>query len=325
MKTKIYLYLLVLLFSFSLSAAAQTENGNGKKQEKSSINMSMDLGVLLMQSTSTLDANGEAEISDNTEEGKAPQSVWAFPLFDLRYTLQETHTQFFFGTPIDGSNIALSLGVIQPVPEVGIFSLSIAPSVGVEAWKNPYRENVKREKTPINMLTTNVKLDHIGFTPLNLEYRHRTVAVKKDEIGRLVPDLERNGTIQSLKTTYAIGLSESSLLLPGVSIETGNFTGESNNYQESGMSLSYKKMNRAFFFIFEATVDHAEFKKKHPLYNQTRKENGFNTFALLRFQQIFGIEAMHSNIVLGGGTINSNIDFFDNETFYTAFTMGYSF
>lgn len=296
-----------------------------EQAEKELLSLSVDLGVLLVKSTSTLDTHGEERISDNTKEGDSPASVWTLPLFDLRYRFEDTHTQVFFGTPIEGSNIALALGVVQPIPGTGILSLSVAPSLGSEVWKNPYQENVKRQRTAADLLTTTLKLDHVGFSPVNLELIHRSVDVDQDEIGELYSGLKRDGTIQRLKTSYDIGLSKTSLFSPGILMEEGDFAGESNSYHRRGLVLSYKKKSSGYLVVLEATGSHAQFESEHPIYNKTREEDAFNWFALLRVLEPFAIESMHTNIVLGGGSVDASIDFFDSDTCYAALTLGYSF
>lgn len=322
MKLRLILSALILLMTFSLTGFAEEQNDENKPD---SFSFSVDLGVLFMQSTSTLDTNGEEEISDNTRKGDAPESVWVLPLFDLRYSLPDTKTQFFLGTPIEGSNIALSMGVIQPLPELGIVTFSVAPSFGMTLWENPYEEDVKREKTPVTMLTTNLKLDKIGFTPFNLHYVHRTVAVENDKIGEIDKDLKRSGALQHLELTYDIGLTATSLLTPGISQERGDFEGKSHSYNNTGVKLSYKQQMQRLMFMIEASADRSQFQKEHPLYLKTRDDNRVNIFALLRINKLFDVEALHSNLIVGGGKADSNIDFFDSTDTYLATTIGYSF
>ncbi|MBU2644363.1 DUF2860 domain-containing protein [bacterium] len=322
MKRKYLFPLLILLLTHSGNLSAQEVV---KQPLGNQWRLTIDLGVLMMQSNSTLDTNGEKKITDNTQEGNAPQSVWTFPLFDFRYVLADSKTQFFVGTPIEGSNTALSLGASQPLPKIGIISVSVAPSFGVTLWKNPYEENVDRKKTAVDILTTNLKIDNLASTPVHLAYTHRTITIEEDEIGKLYSDLNRNGTIQTVQVTYDIGLTRSSLVSPGLTAERGDMDGQSNRYSQSGLTVSYKQQGQRCMFMVEASANQSLYEKEHPLYGKTRRDDGIGFFALLRIQSLFEVAALHSNIILGAGTVNSNIDFFDNNSSYLALTMGYSF
>lgn len=322
MKCKMLLTAFIIL---ALMSATVTAKEIQPPKEDNPFDMTVDLGVLMMKSTSTLDTNGKDTIEDNTKEGNSPSSVWAFPLFDLRYNLKQTQTQLFFGTPIDGSNIALSLGAIQPLPRVGIASLSIAPSLGVTLWKNPYLKDIARGKTPVKMMTTHFKLNRVAFKPLNLYYAHRSIHVEDDEIGNLLPDLRRNGTLHYFQASYDMGLSKTSILKPGLTLERGDYDGAAQSYHNSGVSVSYQKQAERLSFMFEAMVNQSRFEKEHPLYQKTREEYRVSLFALMRIESLFGRERLHSNIIAGGGRVDSNIDFFDSNDAYVAFTVGYAF
>jgi uncharacterized protein DUF2860 len=53
-----------------------------------------------------------------------------------------------------------------------------------------------------------------------------SLGVKDDRIGALFADLKRDGNIHSLKATYDIGLTQTSLFSPGVMLEKGDFDGD---------------------------------------------------------------------------------------------------
>lgn len=322
MKLRLTLSALILLMTITMTGFAQ-DSSNDQKTDPMSL--TVDLGVLMMHSTSTLDTNGEEKISDNTEEGDSPRSVWTLPLFDLRYSFPETRTQLFLGTPIEGSNIALSLGVIQPVPKLGIVTLSVAPSFGMTLWENPYQEDVNREKTPVKMMTTNLKLDKIGFTPFSFYYAHRSVDVENDVIGEINSDLKRDGELHYLELTCDIGLTKTSLVTPGLTHERGVYEGKSNSYINSGVKVSYKQQGQRLMFMIETSADRSRFQKEHPVYQKTREDNRANLFALLRINRLFNVEALHANLIGGGGNVDSSIDFFDSTDTYLATTIGYSF
>ena len=322
MKTRILTIFMVLAFCMSKLTFAQIPDA---QTSENTLKTSVDLGVLIFTSDSTLNVYGEEKIEDNRNRAEHSASTWALPLVDLRYVLSGTMTQFFLGTPIEGSDIALALGVVQPLPEIGIITVSVAPTLGAEVWENPYETGVARSKSPVDVFTSKFKVDRLAFTPLNLEYTNRTIDVKNDEIGELEPDLKQDGRTDTLQITYDFGLSETSLLSPGISFEQGNFEGEANSYDQKMFSLSYKSLNGDLVFMVEGKAGSALFGKEHPLYEKTRRDDSAGAFALLRIQNLFDVENLHSNIILGGGVVNSNIDFFDNNTYFTALTLGYEY
>lgn len=322
MKSRKAFSVLFLLMTLSTVGFGQATEESLKKNP---LHLTVDLGVLITKSTSTLDTNGNEEISDNTEKGDSPRSVWALPLFDIRYMLTKTGTQLFLGTPIEGSNIALSAGVVQPLPKMGILSLSVAPSMGMTLWKNPYAENVKRKQTAVDLLTTQVKLDRVGFTPVSVQYVYRRVDVAEDEIGVFYDDLRRDGNLQLFQLTYDIGLNRTSLVSPGLMLEKGDYEGDSNSYQKTGGRISYKRQGQRLMFLAELSAGESLFEKVHPVYNKTKKETHFNLFGLLRINQLWDIPSLHSNLIIGGGNVNSNIEFFDSTDAFLATTIGYSF
>lgn len=322
MKVKIYIIAVVsaLIISNPLFAQqdASAEYTNVKK-------LTVDLGVALVNTASNLDTQGEAEIEDNTEAGEASNSVLVIPIFDFRYIVAETKTEFFVGTPLDGSDLSLALGVSQPVEDLGRFTLSFAPSVGNEVWKNPYLENTEREKTPENQLTTKFNWDRIMNLPLNLTYTHIHTDVEDDEIGALYDDLKRDGYTQSTQLTVDIGLSKTSMISPGVLLKKGQIEGAASSYDKAGLSINYKKFDSNYLLILDLSANTATYRDEHPIYNKTRRDKEVGAFVMLRLLNLLDVENMHSNIVVGAGMSDSNLDFFDSNISYLAVTLGYSY
>ncbi|MCG8335299.1 MAG: DUF2860 domain-containing protein [Proteobacteria bacterium] len=301
---------------------AQQDAGADLANEKK---LTLDLGVALINSTSTLDTRGEKEIEDNTKAGEASNSALILPIFDFRYIFRNTDTEVFVGTPLDGSDLSLAVGVTQPVDDLGKFSLSFAPSLGAEVWKNPYLENTKRKSTPEQRLTTKFAWKGIRNSPFDLTYSHTGSDVEEDDIGDLYQDLERDGYAESVQLTYNVGLSQTSVVSPSLMLEKNHLQGSANNYDKSGMSVKYQTGNADHYFMLELSANKAMYKTEHPIYKETRRDQEAGIFAMLHLLNLFDVEGMHSNIIVGTGTLDSNIDFFDSSISYLAVTLGYSY
>ncbi len=282
-------------------------------------------GVYYAISTSATSSDGIKKITDNTKEGKAASTIKVFPLFDLRYTFAESKTQVYFGIPLEGSNLSVSLGVVQPTNGLGIVSTSVAQSIGKNVWGNPYEENVERSSTNVNYLTAAIKIKKLANTGLSISYSNTTVDVKNDEIGDIDSDLKRDGSINSLGATFIIGLDQTSIIVPGIDYTKGDFNGDSNSYTKTGVKLSYLKFSREYLFSFGTSASTSSYDKTHPIYDKTRNDIKLGCYAMLRFLQLFNEKSLHANVIMGSRVEDSNINFFDKKSVFAMATIGYSF
>ncbi len=294
-------------------------------QKQNTFKAWVDAGVYYVTSTSANSTDGKKKITDNTKEGEVASLIKAFPLFDFRYTSAKSETKIYLGTSMESSVFGLSMGVVQPIKELGILSVSVGQGVDDKVWENPYEQNVNRSSTDVINLTTVIKIKKVVNTGLSISYLHTSVDVKNDVIGDLNSDLRRDGNVNSLGITYIIGLDKTSILIPGIEYDKGDFDGNSNSYDKTGMSFSYMKFGREYVLRLGVSASSSSYEKSHPVYDKTRNDNDGSCMAMLRFENLFNIESLHTNLIIGSRLSNSNIDFFDIKSSFTVATVGYSF
>ncbi len=324
MKLKSFISILALFCLISGVVTAQEQKPD-MQTNKNVFKATVDLGVLFENTTSTTSTYGSDKISDYGKEGEAANYTTLFPLLDLRYILTESKTQLYFGTPTDGENYEVGAGVIQPFSQLGNLTAIIAISAGTEEWENPYETDVTREKTDLNELSIKLKLARVGTTAFDISLLNKNIRLENDEIGKLLPDLEREGTVNNVQLSYAFSINQTNRIIPGLKVEKADLEGGANSYDKAELNLHYIRFSRTFVLMLQASASNALYKDIHPLYDETRNETGVGLGVRARIPNLFDIQSLHTNMSISGERIDSNIDFFDSQTIDVVLTLGYSF
>ncbi len=326
MKRTMFILCFTLLTFISLTALAQ----EGNMPKKNGFSARIEAGGIWINTTDQLFVHDKNEKTDNLNDEADSFSITSpLVMFDLRYRFQDSGTQIYLGTPLKDPGIALALGLTQTFIDKSKLDVSIfsggRSGIRDEVWKNPYIAGVDRDETDVEDVGFAIDYDRILDTGLNLYYRYNLVDVDKDVIGTMFRDLKRDGVIHTTGLGYMIALDKSNMIIPGVEYSIGNLDGESNSYNGYRIKLGYKRMKKDYILTAFVSAYKNDYDRRHPIFNKTRDEKGYSATTIFTLLNPFGYEKFFTNFIVGQSNSDSNIDFFDKQTYVSGITIGYNF
>lgn len=228
--------------------------------------------------------------------------------------------------PIDEvGSFALNVGGSRQVSGLGVVEAGMFFTPFARVWKNPYLTGVKREKTETSKYGAGIALNRVMGSGLRLNAVFMVDEVDDDEIGRLVPDLARDGSVFALNINYSFNLSETFEIRPRLGIRKGEYDGESNSFVKYKADLEARYRVGRFMMIPRVSYSHSEYDEIHPLFGITRKNDSYGAHVMLNRLAPFGWRDWSLQLIAGYSRGDSNIDFYDTEGLSAGVFASYSF
>jgi hypothetical protein len=312
-----------LIFALTLIPAAALAQGPGEPAPGWS--GKLQAGGFCMQTDSQLSTEGTNRRTADLDGPAAPHSmVTGLASLYLRYQF-ESGTALYAGNPLEaGKRFGVSAGVSQPMGK-STLDLSVNWQPLEEVWENPYQTGSARDETAVDAYGLKVEWQAIGGSPWQLSYGLDRYDVKEDRIGDLESDLQRDGWTHELGAQYTLPLAPGMMLKPHLKYAYADMEGRSNRYHGVEVGGLIQRARPPWVLVGFLSGAYHHYPEDHPLFDKARKDGLLTLFAQVMRLNLFGHPRLFAS--LGGGYIrsDSNIDFFDSQTFMVLANVGVNF
>ncbi|MDM8556880.1 DUF2860 family protein [Desulfococcaceae bacterium HSG7] len=317
-KNMFTLCLTSLIFVFFCHNASGENHRGG--QGSGGFSGTIKLGAIQVISKNQLNADDDNKRIDNLDEpSKEVNEIFPLPLFDLNYAFQNG-TSLYLGIPFE-DGLRPTFGVTQRLPG-GSIGLFFHYSILEEVWEDPYLTGVDRNDTDRTGLGGSIQYKIHNF---EIGYEYSIVDVDKDLIGERFEELKRDGAVHKPSFGYKIKLGQGNMLVPKFSYTFADMDGDSNTYNGYKGELSFMKMSESYMLMLSVNGGLKDYDKDRPIFNETREDKHYGAMGMLTWLKPFGYKRF--SLSLGGGyaKTDSEIDFFDSDSYFGLTTIGYHF
>ncbi len=315
------------LFSVTLichTAIAETEQPQQKNFEAR-----IDIGLMYLNSANNLNPEASSRYISSLDQSAKSQTTFmpmAVPAFSYTFE-QYDNTKLFFSSrpPIDeAGSFALGLGVSKSIENLAETELTIFFTPFVEVWENPYLVNEARQETSTSRYGAVLRLKDMFNSKFGLDMIYLNDDVDDDIIGMLEPDLRRDGAIYAIDTHYSFSPLQTLQIRPTIGLRYGDYDGDANSFiKYKGQLEGRYRLGRTMFMPI-LSCSYSEYKAEDPIFNETRRENGYGAHFLISHFAPLGYRKWAINMLLGYKVGNSNIDFYDTKGFTSGLFLSYS-
>lgn len=319
---KLFALIALLQLGFCLEVSGAVE------EEKSNIEGSVGIGVIFINNSDNLDPNGSKKLLGSLEaEADKELTVMPFILPSLVYDIGKPDGgKLYLNTEpaIDEvGGLAVNLGYSQPLGRAGRVDGGVFLNPLERAWQNPYLIGAARASTATAKYGGKLGLNRILGSGLHLNVVYMAHDVDDDVIGRLQPDLARDGAVYAFNANYSLLSSPTFELRPRLSIRKGEFDGESNSFVKGKADLEARYTIDRLTLLPRIFYSHATYDKIDPIFAETRKNDGYGALLRVSYAAPFDLADWSLQGLIGYSRGDSNITFYDNESVSTGIILTY--
>ncbi|CAH0533262.1 hypothetical protein VST7929_01126 [Vibrio stylophorae] len=248
-------------------------------------------------------------------------------LGQISYRLDDDNRhRLYFGTSradIAIGTLALELGY-QWQQDWALVDISFLPTVlSQEAWQNPYLLNQNRQETDQKGHAFRLQLKNIGDSRLSLELGYGDTEIEDE--GIMQPSLHRSGDAWLVRGQYMQPLSRSNGLISALAWLNYDAQGQAASYQRYELRMTYFHHINQHQFALTGAYGFQDYDAVHPIFLKTREQQDGRLFLAYEYQNLWGVDALSANLLLGYQLGNANLDFYDNEQIFTSIGLGWQF
>lgn len=319
---------LVLLASSFFTATASAQDKTA--EEEARLTGKIGLGVIYINSANNLNPGSSDKYLEDINKAPAKESsVVPGILPQLSYDVASSGgLKFYLSTrpPIDEvGGFTLNLGATYPLFPFGIADLSFIANPFERAYKNPYLEGVDRESTATSSYGLRFGLNRVAGTGLRVAFILLNRDVDEDIIGRISPELGRDGNIYAFNLNYSFYPSSQLEIRPRISLRKGDFDGEANSFNKIKASLEGRYSTGRLGFMPSLSYTYSDYDEDNPVFSETREAEGFGLQLLTSYAKPMGWENWSAQLLLSYKESDANIDFYDTESYSAGAFLTYSF
>ncbi|MBE0585567.1 MAG: DUF2860 family protein, partial [Desulfofustis sp.] len=182
-------------------------------QEDEQFKGGIGVGVMAINRSDNLDPDGSDASIDSLDQA-ADSELTIIPLVAPFMTYDVGSTgglimKFFIKPPIEeAGGMVVNLGGAYFLKTGGSIELNALAAPFEEVWENPYLVGERRSTTDNPRYGLHLAWKEVNGSGLSVHGVYLLDEVDTDRIGRLEPELARDGTIYALAVDYKIPLSE---------------------------------------------------------------------------------------------------------------------
>ena len=249
------------------------------------------------------------------------------PVFsgDVRYTIGEWRTQFFFGSDVTDLvrfDFANLLGVRKQFDRLGILGIAGALSnFPTEVWEDPYLAGVNRKDTEMESKGLRFDWSRIFNSNFSVKVNYRDLDVDKERSGtdpalglteEEIRDLRRDGEKTSVNVEYLWKIGEHQVLIPELFWIDDDRDGSAVTSEAFGGQLSWTWLGDPWTVVLTGALFETSYDKRNPVYDKKADEDAYSLGATVFYKlptesgrwSIFGSAAYADS--------DSDIDFHDS-------------
>lgn len=327
-----------LLLALALGAGGagtlQAEDGGGQapqEKERERLLTSLSLGFVSGMGSNNLDPDLSSRYLDDLNS--SPDNVSSFMAFvfpEITYNLTDEgkgpKLRFDTKAPTTrAGNFSFNLGLIYPTGVLGNVEVMAFYNPFQEVWRNPYYLDGPRKGPDITKYGMKVGASDVGNLPLSVDIIYQAEDVDKDEIGTLMPDLARDGSIYTVNVHYSVLRTRSYDIRPGIVVNRGDMDGESSSFVSVRAALGGRYTMGRLTWLPSISYERAEFDKTDPVFGVTRHTDIYRARLMANFIAPFGFRNWAVLGMIGYFQGDSNIEFYDTEGLGGGLFISYNF
>lgn len=311
-----------LVLGFCPQMAGATEETSGKFAG------TVGIGLIFVDAGDNLDPKASNKVlTDFDREADRKSTVLPIVMPDLQYDFGAPGGGRLYlngKPPIDEvGGFAVNFGLTVPLGQAGTGDVGLFLTPFARVWKNPYLTEVGREATSSTRFGAKAGLDKIFATGLGLSAVYMNHDVEDDVIGRLQPDLARDGDVYALVAGYEILANQTFGLQPRLTVSKGEYDGESNSYVKGRIELEGRYSRERLTLLPQFFYSHATYDKIDPVFAETRQSDGYGAMLIACYAAPFGLKNWALQGLAGYSRGESNITFYDTEAVSAGVLMSY--
>ncbi len=286
------------------------------------------IGLIFVDKSDNLNPDGSKKrIAGLDREADEETSALLFLMPDLRYDIGAPEGgKLYLNTrpPIDeAGGFAINFGAVKPIADVGTLDAGVFLTAFDRVYKNPYLTEVDRESTSSVRFGAKAGLNGMFGTGWSLNAVYMYHDIDDDLIGRLEPNLARDGAVYAIVTSYELYSSPNWGLQPRFTVSKGDYDGESNSYVKGRIELEGRYSGERLTLLPQLSYSHAAYDEIDPIFDKTRKNDGYGATLILSYASPFGLENWALQGLAGYSRGESNIAFYDTEALAAGIFMTY--
>jgi len=194
-----------------------------------------------------------------------------------------------------------------------------------DVWKDPYLAGESRSKTKAKTVGFSINWDRIVSTGMQLYFERMRSRVDQDLLGRLQPELRRDGTDTTVGVGYARELGAAGII--NLTQRQTWIDRQGGGNSGFGYLAGLKHLLGVGRFSFATSLDagSVRFRRTAPVFRRNREEASFAFSETLSFADPFGWQNSYLFGVAACSKTGSNIDFFDSSGVLFGTGIGYRF
>ena len=259
-------------------------------------------------------------LSSLSADAQSEHDIMAFAAFEINYQMSQAG-RLYLGIPLEGGPQP-TLGIGIDAGQAGEFDLGVFYSLPGEVWADPYLTGVNRSETDLDQYGARISWKLAG---LEIRYQAQWEDVETDAVGSRLPDLQRDGLVHQAGAEYEINLGRGFQVVPVFSCTLADMDGRSNEYTGFSGGIRIRKMWPDFMLMLSAELGVNDYDRRHPVFNQTRKDDVIATMAMISWLRPLGYERLSLSLGTGYERIDSNIRFYDQRSLMTFISLGVRF
>ncbi|MBY5991162.1 DUF2860 family protein [Ferrimonas balearica] len=259
---------------------------------------------------------------------------------DLRYTLANGRSQWFFGNALQDLvrlDLTQQIGFRHKVEGWGTPSVSyVFSSVPTEVYQDPFELNVARNKTDRDSSGFRLGWDNIAGSPVGVTYTWREVEVEQERSGaqlRALGDLtaeeqarlRRDGTQQRLEVLALLDLAPGHRLAPELYYVNRDIDGEANAGDSYGVQLTYSRRFPASTLVLSGAYGVRDYDAANPIYERRADADEYGLAGTYILHNVLNFKQWDLLLGTAWYESDSDIDFYDTGVFAATATVLYRF
>lgn len=309
--------------ALSLPCAAFAE-----RQQSPGFAAEVTVGTAIISSADNLSPGGSKSTLNSLDQ-KAKTTTRMLPalLPELSYRFGADSSWYFKMVPPtdEAGFFAPTTGMTHALPGIATFDGGLFYLPLAEVYKNPYLVGERRQETDVLSWGGYLAAEDIAGTPLRLQAAILTADVDDDQLARLFPNLARDGEIYELSVGYGLLQGQPISLKPQLSLRRGEFDGEASSFTKIKAELAGMYIAGRLFVRPSLSYGYSEHDESDPIFGSDRRENGYGTNLLVKYQGLMGMEQLGLLAILGFTVNDAKEDFYDNETLACGLGLSYRF
>lgn len=298
--------------------------------EASQFSGTMSFGGVIIDSGNNLNPSGLKDRLDNLDSGAERQSSYrAMVLPRVSWDVGDPKgltLHFITDPPMDeAGTFVLNVGASYEMDKIGIIGGEVFFTPFEEVWKNPYATDVARQESGTQKYGFKMGLERILGSGFRVQLVYLNNQVDDDLIGKLMPELARDGAVYSTGLGYSFNLSPSLIISPGLSIRKGDYEGDANSFLKYKIKLQARYMFGRMMLVPEVYYSHRDYDDTDPIFAKNRKFKGYGIKMLATYRAPFNLADWSVSSLLTMSRGEANIDFYDTESVVFAGFVNYHF